>query len=156
MKKAFQMLSKYFEPVLIVAAISTMILLIVLQIILRLFDLSLSQAEEISRFLFVWSMYLAISYAIRDERHIRLVFVIDKLPQSVRDIVLNLADLVFLAFSVVVVFFGYRVVERSLELGQVAAATEWPIAVIYSSVLVGGVLNIIRLISKLVSRTVRG
>ncbi len=152
MKKSFLLLERYFEPVCIVMLITLMTAIICLQIILRLFDASLSEAEEIARFLFVWAMYLSISYAIRDDRHIRITFLVDKLPNSGRELAYNCADLVFLAYSVAVVFFGYRVIIRSLELGQIAPATEMPVAMLYGSVFIGCILNVIRIVARLRQR----
>ncbi len=155
MKKSFLLLERYFEPVCIVTLITLMTAIICLQIVLRIFDASLSEAEEIARFLFVWAMYLSISYAIRDNRHIRVTFLVDKLPGSGRALAYNCADLVFLAYSVTVVFFGYRVISRSLELGQIAPATEMPVAVLYGSVLIGCMLNVIRIVVRLHQRVMR-
>ncbi len=152
MRKSFLLLERYFEPVCIVALITLMTAIICLQIVLRMFDASLSEAEEIARFLFVWAMYLSISYAIRDDRHIRITFLVNKLPGNGRALADNCADLVFLAYSVTVVFFGYRVITRSLELGQIAPATEMPVAVLYGSVLIGCSLNVIRIMVRLHQR----
>ena len=152
MKKSFLLLERFFEPVCIVTLITLMTAIICLQIVLRLFDASLSEAEEIARFLFVWAMYLSISYAIRDDRHIRITFLVDKLPNSGRELAYNCADLVFLAYSVAVVLFGYRVIIRSLELGQIAPATEMPVAVLYGSVFIGCILNVIRIVARLRQR----
>lgn len=142
-------LDKHFEPTLIITAISLMTGLLCLQIVLRLFDATIPWAEELARYLFVWAMYLSISYCIKDDRHIRIRVLVDLLPKRGREAVLVLADLIFMAFSMSVAWFGYQVVMRSLALGQIAPALEIPIAVLYCSVLVGSVLNIIRLSSSI-------
>jgi TRAP-type C4-dicarboxylate transport system permease small subunit len=77
---------------------------------------------------------------------------VDKLPSSGRELAYNCADLVFLAYSVAVVLFGYRVIIRSLELGQIAPATEMPVAVLYGSVFIGCILNVIRIVIRLRQR----
>lgn len=152
MKKAFVVFVNYFEPVCIVALITSMTAIICLQIILRLFNASLSGAEEIARFLFVWAMYLSISYAIRVDRHIRLSVLTDKLPVCGKMLTDNCADLVFLIYSVTVFIFGWKVIERSLELGQIAPATEVPIAVIYCSVAVSAAISVLHLLWRLYQR----
>jgi TRAP-type C4-dicarboxylate transport system permease small subunit len=152
MKRLFWSLEARFEPTLIVVLISAMTTLICLQILLRLFDASMPQAEEIARYLFVWAMYLCISYAIRDERHIRILFLVDHLPENLRMLAFNCADLIFLGYFVTIVYVGRGVIERSLELGQIAPATEVPVAVLYSSVVVCSVLGVVRLIVRLRER----
>ena len=91
--KLFRRLEKYFEPVVIVALVSGMTMLIGVQIVLRLFGASMPEAEEIARYLFVWAMYLSISYAIRDNRHIRISAVIDRLPAALRLFLDNCVDI---------------------------------------------------------------
>lgn len=150
--KLFRLLEKYFEPVLIVALVSGMTALIGVQIVLRVFGASLPEAEEIARYLFVWAMYLSISYAIRDQRHIRIVVLVDRLPAAARRFVDNCADIVFLLYSVAVAVFGWQLIRRSLELGQIAPATQWPIAALYGSVLVGAALCIARLSIRITQR----
>lgn len=152
MKKIFWAFERYFEPVCIVTLITLMTAIICLQIVFRLFGASMSEAEEIARFLFVWAMYLSISYAIRGDRHIRIRVVVDNLPEQVRIFAYNCSDLIFLIYSIVVFVFGWRVIERSLELGQIAPATEVPVAIIYGSVFIGAVLNVFRLLIRLHQR----
>ncbi len=154
MKKIFFLFARYFEPVCIVTLILLMTSIICIQIILRLFDASLSEAEEIARFLFVWAMYLSISYGIRENRHIRIRVVIDNLQSDLRLLAYNVSDLIFLIYSVVVVLFGWDVIRRSLELGQIAPATEVPIAFIYGSVVIGALFNVLHLLMRLHQRAI--
>lgn len=152
MRKLLVALERYFEPVLIVALIGVMTAIICIQIVLRLVGASMPEAEEVARYLFVWAMYLSISYAIRDNRHIRISVVVNRLPTAGRLFCDNLADLVFLVYSLVVLVYGWWLIDSSLALGQIAPATEWPVAVVYSSVFVGALLNILRLVQRLYQR----
>ena len=150
--KIVRYLDRYFEPSIVVVLVATMTMLIVAQILLRLVGVSLSQAEEVSRILFVWAIYLSISYAIRDDRHIRIRVLVQKLPMPARILAENLADLVFAAYCFIVVVFGLRIVNRSLELGQIVPATEMSVAVIYLSVVVSSLLCLIRLTQRMLAR----
>ncbi|MFH0257872.1 TRAP transporter small permease [Vibrio rumoiensis] len=150
--KWFRLLDKYLEPTLIVIAISTMTILLCLQIALRLFDASIAWAEELARYLFVWAMYLSISYCIRDDRHIRIRMFVDKLPDNWSQYSLIASDFIYLAFSATVAWFGFKVVNRSLQLGQIAPAMEIPIACLYASVLVSAVLSCARLVVSIYGR----
>ena len=151
--KWFRLLDKYLEPTLIVIAISTMTTLLCLQIALRLFDATIAWAEELARYLFVWAMYLSISYCIRDDRHIRIRVFIDKLPGNWTQFSLIVTDLIYLAFSATVAWFGFKVINRSLQLGQSAPAMEIPIACLYASVLVCAILSCVRLVTSIYQRT---
>ncbi len=151
--KVLRGLDKHFEPVLIVAGVSIIIFVISLQIILRLFENSISWSEELARYLFVWVIYLSISYAIRDDRHIRIEAGIKLLPPVGQLICLTIADIIFLGYSVLVVYYGTSIIERSLELGQISSGLEVPVALLYASIVLGGILNVIRLIMKVIQRT---
>lgn len=90
-------------------------------------------------------MYLSISYCIKDDRHIRIRILVDKLPAKIGQSLLILSDLIFMAFMLAVTWYGHSVIERSLKLGQIAPAMEIPVACLYASVLVCAVLSVIRL-----------
>lgn len=109
-------------------------------------------AEELARYLFVWAMYLSISYCIRDDRHIRIRVFIDKLPGNWTQFSLIVSDLIYLAFSATVAWFGFKVINRSLQLGQIAPAMEIPIACLYASVLVCALLSCARLVTSIYQR----
>lgn len=145
MLKLISFLDKKFEPILIVTAISLMTAIIIGQIILRLFGTSFIWAEELARYLFVWAIYLSISYAIRDDRHIRITVLVDAMPPPLRLLSLVFADIIFMIYSSAILYFGIRVLNRSIELGQIAPALEVPVAILYSSVVVCAALSIIRL-----------
>lgn len=150
--KIIARLEEHFEPVCIFILVSVMTAVICIQVVARFLGYSISFAEEIARYLFVWAIYLSISYAIRDERHIRVVFFIDLLPNYWKDFSRNCADFIFILYSVAVVCFGFIVIKRSIELGQIAPATEIPVAVLYASVVIGSFLNVIRLCRRLYVR----
>ena len=115
--------------------------------------LSCMKHEELARYLFVWAMYLSISYCIRDDRHIRIRVFIDKLPGNWTQFSLIVSDLIYLAFSATVAWFGFKVINRSLQLGQIAPAMEIPIACLYASVLVCAILSCVRLVTSIYQRT---
>ena len=146
MKKIIRLFDKYFEPVLIVSSVLVMTGLVFLEILLRPFKMNLPWSGELAVYLFVWIIYLGISYAVRDDRHIRVTLLIDCFPPRGRAFFMMISDTIFLIYSVLVVFYGFRVCKRSLELGQIAPALEIPISVLYASVVVSSALCVIRLV----------
>jgi TRAP-type C4-dicarboxylate transport system permease small subunit len=51
-----------------------------------------------------------------------------------------------------VVYYGANIIERSLELGQISSGLEIPVAILYGSIVLGGALNVIRLLQKISQR----
>lgn len=150
--RVFRWLEEHFEPACIFVFVSLMTGLICVQIVARFLGYSISFAEEIARYLFIWAIYFSISYAIRDERHIRVIFFVDLLPDYWKTFSRNCADIIFTLYSLAVIYFGYIVINRSIELGQIAPATEIPVAILYMSVFIGSILNVLRLSRRLYLR----
>jgi TRAP-type C4-dicarboxylate transport system permease small subunit len=69
----------------IVAASAAMIIIVSAQVLLRYgFNTSIDWSEEISRLLFVWSMFLAIPLGIREGAHVGIELLTTHLDRSVR------------------------------------------------------------------------
>ena len=102
MKNILKWLDKNFEEVILVFVTIVMILLIFFQVISRRFlNVSLAWSEELSRILFVWSVWLAVPYAVIKGRHIRL----EVLPEVVGNKAKFVLDMLF--FLVSAAFFAY-------------------------------------------------
>ncbi|MBY7897960.1 TRAP transporter small permease [Vibrio fluvialis] len=145
LKKAFNLLDKYFEPSIIVTFTLGLFAFIFLEIVLRPFNISIGWSGEAARFLFVWVIYLGISYAIRDERHISVLALVRLLPVKAQQF-LNLAStLVFISYQGIVLYYAIKITEKSYRLGQLAPAMEIPLAFLYSCLVVSAALSIIRL-----------
>ena len=73
MKKFLRWLDINFEPLCMTVMFYLMSGLMVLQVILRFaFHTGFAWGEEVSRFIFVWLVFLSIPYAVRNARHIAL------------------------------------------------------------------------------------
>ncbi len=63
MKKVLQRLDRYLEEFLFVVFLGAMTLIMGVQVVSRyVFGMSLSWSEEITRYLFIWSGFLSVSY----------------------------------------------------------------------------------------------
>ena len=70
---------------LIIAASALMIAIVTAQVFLRYgFNASIDWSEEISRLLFVWSMFLAIPLGIREGAHVGIELLTAHIPAHVR------------------------------------------------------------------------
>ncbi|MCZ4311300.1 TRAP transporter small permease [Vibrio atlanticus] len=146
LKKTFNFLDKYFEPTIIVTFTIGLFAFIFLEIILRPFNISIAWSGEASRYLFVWVIYLGISYAIRDGRHIRVLALVKILPIKTQQFLNLVSNLVFITYQGVVFFYAIKITEKSFRLGQLAPAIEIPLACLYACLVVSAALSIVRLI----------
>ncbi len=125
------------------------------QVIARyVFQSSLSWSEEICRYLFVWLIYLGISYAVKLDRHIRMdsLIALNILPDAGKKAVCLLSDFIFLAFAVIIAGVGYSVAALIAHRGQITAATELPMWLVYAAVPVGYALCTFRLLRRILYR----
>ncbi|EKF9172872.1 MULTISPECIES: TRAP transporter small permease [Gammaproteobacteria] len=138
-------MDKYFEPSIIVTFTLGLFTFIFLEIVLRPFNISIAWSGEAARFLFVWVIYLGISYAIRNGRHIRVLALVKLLPVKTQQFLNLISNLVFLSYQGIVLYHAIKITEKSFRLGQLAPAMEIPLAFLYVCLVVSAALSIIRL-----------
>ena len=115
MKKALAYLDKHFEEILLILATIAMIILITVQVFSRrFFNASLAWSEEISRYVFIWTVWMGVPYAVIKGRHIRLAIVRDALNDTGKYIL----DLMF--FLISIGFFAYIGVDSVYLISQIA------------------------------------
>ncbi|WP_191600043.1 TRAP transporter small permease [Marinomonas algicola] len=139
-------LDENFEPALIIASVSLIVILIFTNVILRLFDTTLPWAGELSRYLFVWMVYLGISYGVKKKRHLRVSVLFDVLPRKASLVAQIFSDLLFLAYSFVVLYYGYVIAAKAISRDQIAPAMEVSVGFLYAALVIGSLLSIIRLL----------
>lgn len=144
-KKAFNILDKHFEPTIIVTFTLGLFVFIFLEVALRPFGFSIAWSGEAARYLFVWVIYLGISYAIRDGRHIRVLALVTLFPIKIQQCLNLVSNLIFFAYQGVVLFYAIKITEKSYRLGQLAPAMEIPLAILYACLVVSAAISLIRL-----------
>ena len=94
----------------IVAASAAMIGIVSFQVLLRYcFNSSLDWSDEISRLLFVWSMFLAIPLGIREGAHVGIELLTSHIPEGPRALLAKGCALVAAALMAVVLWQSVKV-----------------------------------------------
>jgi TRAP-type C4-dicarboxylate transport system permease small subunit len=147
MKKLIKALDNHIEEYLSVILLAAMSVIIFAQVIGRyVFQNSLSWSEESARYIFIWLTYLAISYGVKMEAHIRVDAVLVLMPKVAQKVVRIISNVLFLAFSVLVVYFGILVSDRIMDSHQLSPAIGLPMGFVYSAIPFGFILTTIRLV----------
>ena len=97
----------------IIGGILTSVLMIMLfiNVIGRyFFNYSFAVTEDLSRFAFVWIVYIGAIVAARYGIHFRVKVQLLLLPEKTRKYVLLLADLIWFSLCILVVFYGVQVI----------------------------------------------
>ncbi len=151
--KILKLLDEKFELAISVVLMSLMTVIIFIQVIMRyVMQNSLSWSEELARYLFIWLTYIGISYGAKKMQHIKIEATLKLFPKKVRPIVVIVGDVLFLGFSLFLVYTSYIVVQRQITLGQTSPALHMPMWIVYAAPLVGFVLTSIRQIQTLIYR----
>jgi len=111
------------------------------QVVMRyVFNNSPSWSEELVRFMFIWSTFLAAAIGIKEHIHIGIDVFVKILPQSVQKIIQTIVYLAIIFFSGYMIKYGWAVTQMTKR--QASPAIGIPMSWIYISVPVMGVLLI--------------
>lgn len=153
MKTTIRFLDDHIEEVLLVFLLAGMSLIIGLQVFMRYgAQSSLSWSEEVARYMFIWLIYVGISYGVKKERHIKIDAVANLFPGKTKIYIFILSDIIFMIFSMVVLLKSVDVAQIIFQLGQTSPSMGFPMGFVYIAVPFGFTLVLIRLIQSIVTR----
>jgi len=135
---------------LVVANLSLALLVVVLaaQIFFRyVLHVGLSWSEEISRFAFVWFVYISASVAAQRGTHIRVTLFARLLPLNER-LTFILADIIWIIFNAFVVLAGLLLIQRTLAYPVYSTSLFLPLAYVYTVIPLAHALMIVRIIER--------
>lgn len=152
--KVLKWIDKYFEEILLAILLAAITLIMFFQIIMRfVFSSAQPWPEEVCRYLFVWLSFIGISYSIKCGNSLKVDIIETVFPKLKKP--LNfIANIVFLAFCVVIVYIGFGAVAKMLAHPQLSPAASIPMWTVYISFLIGAILSVIRLIQLFITEFV--
>lgn len=122
------------------------VLLGLMQILMRyVFNLPVHWAEQVSRYMFAWSIFLGAALVVGIGTHIALDFLKARLPQKVQEhisVVIGIASIVLVAW--LFVYDGFRLLP--LVNNQFSPGVGIRMSVPYASVPVGGSLMLLNML----------
>ncbi len=144
--KILDNLESYLCQILLVFFVCLLFLQIVLRIVFSAIDqlshyisflehyplpASIPWGEELSRFAFVWFVFLGATYAARLAAHNRVTFQFKLFPKIVGDISTLLSDLVWIVFNCVIVYYSINVIKEGFEFPEYSPTLDWIMAYIF-------------------------
>ena len=151
--KVLKFLDENFERYVCIILMSSMTLILAVQVFMRyVMRDSLSWSEELARYIFVWLIYIGISYGAKIMKHIKIEAALLLFPTRTRPYVELFGDILFLAFSLFVVYASWDIVQKQIMLGQTSPAIQMPMWMLYSAPTVGFGLTAIRQVQAIVYR----
>jgi TRAP-type C4-dicarboxylate transport system permease small subunit len=151
--KALKWLDENFEQSVSIVLMSLMTIIIFVQVIMRrVFSSSLTWSEELARYLFIWLIYLGISYGAKIKKHIKIEAFLGIFPKKARPFIEILGDVLFFVFSVFIMYTSFVWVQRQIKLHQASAALHIPMWLVYAAPFVGFTLAAFRQIQTIIFR----
>jgi TRAP-type C4-dicarboxylate transport system permease small subunit len=144
--KILDNLESYICQILLVFFVCLLFLQIVLRLVFGFFHFfsgyiavfahyplpaSIPWGEELSRMAFVWFVFLGATYAARLAAHNRVTFQFKIFPKIVGDISTLLADIVWIVFNCVIIYYSINVIKEGFEYPEYSPTLDWIMAYIF-------------------------
>jgi TRAP-type C4-dicarboxylate transport system permease small subunit len=102
-----------------------------------------SWTEELSRYLFVWSIYFGCILAAKEDKHIRVTAQFMVLPKRVEAIVITIGDIIWVIFNGLVAFFSFNYVVSMFRFPFISQTMGFNLAWVYTIVPIAYALMLI-------------
>ncbi len=144
LQKLDKVLVKINNFIIILTAIIMFILVFTNVITRYLMGFSLNWAEEISRYLMVWSAYLGIGLAMRDHRHASIQILFDILPKKYGPFIKIITSLIIVIFMIFLIVLGFQYSQFAMR--NKTAVLRIPIGYIYLCIPIGALTFLLHFI----------
>lgn len=120
---------------ILIGALGLMVVLVFANVVLRYgFNQGITFSEEVSRFLFVWVVFIGSVLTLRDHGHLGVHMLTKRLSLTGKKVCKLLADVATLACCVLITWGGWQVVR--LEITNIAPISGIPLGVVFSALLI--------------------
>jgi len=99
-----------------IACFIATVLLVVISVALRPLQIATPWSDEGACLLFIWTTFLAAAVALKRGQHIRIDFLILKLPEKAKNTFLWLLDILCLPFCFGLIYGNYLMMEASIHM----------------------------------------
>jgi C4-dicarboxylate transporter DctQ subunit len=146
MQKVYGYMDK-LEEWLLFSGFSIVIIVVFGQVVLRyLFHNALPWVEELARYMFIYLTWIGADRAVRDDKHIKLTLLENKVYSKYLDIVVTLICLITF---VLLTYYGMELLGKLRRNVHVSPTLHLPMWYFYFAVPLGGILMSIRYTYKL-------
>ncbi|MET3696998.1 C4-dicarboxylate transporter DctQ subunit [Bacillus oleivorans] len=144
MKGLFSRLDRLEEYILIIT-FPLMLLFVFAGTIFRYFEIgSLTWAEEAARYLMIWLAFAGIGLGFKKNVHLGLSFFVNKFPTAVQKFLFFVRAAFIILFGGLITYYTSILVSNQMQNTQLSPALGIPIWLVYSAILFGSIMIIIR------------
>jgi TRAP-type C4-dicarboxylate transport system permease small subunit len=122
-----------------------MVVLVSVQVVLRyIFGTGIIWAEEFVRYAYVWLIFFGSVIAIRQNAHIGLDLVTEKLPLKPRRAIYCLGDVLIMFFLLIQTIYGLDIIIKTK--GMLSSTLRMPMSWVYYVFPLSGILMLIEML----------
>ena len=138
LRKIFREVYENFEKYFCAFLTALMVFCLAAQVFFRfVLNASLTWSEELSRFAFIWVVYMGAILGAKERIHIRVTAIQLLMPEQFRRFMLMLADAIWVTFNFFFAYQGIVQVRHLLRFTYTSPALQWNMAYIYCIVPAG-------------------
>jgi len=104
-------------------------------------------AEELARYTMIWILFFGISAAAKRGEHFCVTVFVSQLPQKIQKVVIVLRMILMTGFTLFISRFSIFIIQNQMQMGQISPSLSWPMWTMYSAVLIGCGLMLIRYVT---------
>ncbi len=135
-----------FEQYFCAFLLSILVLCVGLQVFFRyVLHASLTWTEELSRFAFVWTIYVGACLAAKQHQHIRVTVQMRLLPVSVRPYLWMVSDIVWIIFNTLFAIQGVKQVLHMTRYTMISPTLGWSLLWVYAIIPLAFILMSLRI-----------
>ncbi len=128
-----------FASVALIILSSVMIASAFLQVVTRLiFRNSFGWTDELCRYTMVWLALFAGGMAVKNESHVGVNIIRDKLPERVCEVLLRAIAAITFVFSSAMSYYGILLIKQTMR--QLTTGLRLPMGLVYVCIPIGGVI----------------
>lgn len=123
---------------------------VLLQIFGRLIGSSAPWTEEMTRYIFIWMIFLGMGLGFRKAESPRVTFVINMMPKAMKHLGKWLYSIATIAFLLFMVVYGIDLVMQQINMNETSSVLLIPMWIIGISIPISAILGIINTIQSLI------
>jgi len=148
-KGIFSIIYNDIETILIFIFIVLLVLDVLIGICARYIHFEVVFATELGKYLFIWLCATGISAAAKDHKHVRLTFLVERLPILPR-ITWIISQILFLGCSLFLFYWSLRLTIMQFSMQKSAMGFQFPMYLFTAALPVGFLLTAIRIIQDII------
>lgn len=140
------------EEYLLCGSLVVTTFIIFAQIIMRsLFNSSLTWSEELTRYIFIWQIWLGVSIAQKEKQHIKVELLFSFIKnEKFKDVVDIVATLILIAFNIFLIINGSELVGQMIARHNLSGAMRLPMYIVYIVLPLSAGILCLRLVGQIV------